>query len=137
MKRFKPMVDRLYLFLFLPIFVLLVALTILACFSVGVLFVIIPVDLVIIYFFVSPLFGYVELREDTLFIRYGFILKKEIPYNKIRGASRERSFYSESMMSLKCAFWHINIKYNAFDVTTVSVLENDELCEEINKRILN
>ena len=42
-----------------------------------------------------------------------------------KGIVKERKFYAESMMSLKNAFEHINIKYNAFDVTTVSVVDND------------
>ena len=38
------------------------------------------------------------------------------------------------MMSLKNALEHVNIKYNAFDVTTVSVVGNRDLIKEINER---
>ena len=37
-------------------------------------------------------------------------------------------------MSLKNAMEHVNIRYNAFDVTTVSVKENDELMRELESR---
>ena len=34
-------------------------------------------------------------------------------------------------MSLKNALDHINIKYNKFDITTVSVVDNDDLIRKI------
>ena len=89
----------------------------------------------VLYFFVSPLFGYVELRENSMLIKYGFILKKEIPYSKIRSVTKARKFYSDSMMSLKNSFDHVNIKYNTFDVTCVSVVDNDSFINELSKRL--
>lgn len=134
MKRFKPLVDKLFWIISVPTLLLICAGTVISVFSPAALLVMIPVDLFVIYFLVSPLFGYVELRENSLYIKYGFILKKEIPYDQIRGVSRERKFYSDSMMSLKCSFEHINVKYNTFDVTCVSVVGNDFLISELKER---
>ena len=39
------------------------------------------------------------------------------------------------MISLKNAFEHINIKYNTFDLFSVSVVENEELMEQIIVRV--
>ena len=64
-------------------------------------------------------------------------MKKSIPYSKIRGIELERKWYSETMMSLKNSMDHVNIKYNSFDVTAVSVIDNEELVSELKKRILS
>ncbi len=133
-KRFKPLFDKLFFIIFIPITVLMMAFTVLACFAPTALFIIIPIDALVLYFLLSPLFGYVELRENSLFIKYGLVLKKEIPYDKIRGIDKVRKFYSESMMSLKNSFEHVNIKYNSFDITAVSVVENDNFIKELNER---
>lgn len=134
-KRYKPLVDKLFWILFIPTIALLIPLTVLAVFAPASLIIIIAVDIFIIYLLVSPLFGYVELREKSLFIKYGLILKKEIPYNKIRSVQKDRKFLSESSLSLKNAYDHVNIKYNAFDLTIVSVVDNDDLINEINERL--
>ena len=131
-KKYKPLVDKLFLIIFLPTAALVLggAVT-LAVLERSTLIYTAPVSLFVLYFLVSPLFGYVELRESSLFIKYGFFLKKEIPYHKIRGVEKERKFYSESMMSLKNSFEHVNIKYNTFDITTVSVKDNSAFISEL------
>lgn len=138
-KRYKSLIDKLYLILLIPTLLLIAALTVIVCFfpATAAIIITVCVDLAVIYFFISPLFGYVELREQSVFIKYGFILNKEIPYNKIRKLERDRKFYSDSMMSLKNAFDHVNIKYNLYDVTTVSVVDNAGFIEEVEKRIEN
>jgi hypothetical protein len=93
------------------------------------------VDILIAYFIISPLFGYVELREKSVFIKFGFIMSREIPYEKIRGFSKARKFYSDSMLSLKNSFDHVNIKYNTFDMISVSVTDNDLLISDIEARM--
>ena len=108
--------------------------TVAAAFAPMALFATVPVDLLVLYFLISPLFGYVELREDTLYVRYGLILKREIPYSAIRGAVKEKKFHSDSMLSLKNAFEHVTIGYNKFDLTVVSVADNDAFLEELNRR---
>ena len=134
-KRFKPLFDKLYLIISIPTAtVVLSATAFTAFFEPVALFITVPVSLFVMYFLISPLFGYVELRESALFIKYGLILKKYIPYDRIRAIEKSRGVYSESMMSLKNALEHVNVKYNAFDVTTVSVVGNDELIEELEKR---
>ena len=109
-KRFNPLFDKLFVFIFIPTAILMIVITILACFEPIVLFIMIPADLLTFYFIFTPLFGYVELRENSLFIKFGLILKREIPYSKIRCVIKERSFISESMLSLKNAFEHVKIK---------------------------
>ena len=59
----------------------------------------------------------------------------EIPYTSIRDVCKERKFYSDSMMSLKYTLEHVNIKYNRFDLVSVSVVENDELIRDLTVRI--
>ena len=132
-KRFKPLVDKLYLLMLIPTALIMLTVNALLIFypTTLVLFIIIPTDLLVVYFFVSPLFGYVELGENSMLIKYGFFLKREIPYVKIRALEKVSKFYSESMMSLKNAFEHVDIRYNTFDVTSVSVVGNDELISEL------
>jgi hypothetical protein len=98
------------------------------------LLIVIPVDLITVYFLITSLFGYVELRETGVFIKFGFFMKREIPYSKIRGLTKEKRIYSDSMMSLKHSKDHVNIKYGKFDIVSVSVKDSDELIKEINKR---
>ena len=130
-KRYKPLVDKLFFIIFIPTAFLMVGLTIFACFEPTALLVMLPSDLLTFYFLLAPLFGYVELRENSLFIKFGLILKREIPYSKIRGVIKERSFISETMLSLKSSFEHVKIKYNTYDVITVSVVGNDDFIKEL------
>lgn len=121
--------------IWVPTVLLLIAATIITCFDIIPLLLMLSVDVFTLYFLVSPLVGYVELRPDTMFIKYGFILKREIAYKSIRDVKKERKLYSESMLSLKNAIEHVNIKYNNFDVTTVSVKDNDKFIIDLNARI--
>ena len=134
-KRFKPLIDKTMPIIWIPLSLILIAATAVAIFDMAGLCIMISVDIFTFYFFVSPLFGYAELREEALFIKCGFILKREIPYSAIREIKKDRKFYSESMLSLKLAMEHVNIKYNKFDVIAVSVVTNDAFIEELNTRI--
>ena len=131
-KRYRPLIDWTFWLILIPTMLLLIVATVFAALEPTALFIILPVDLFSLYFLVSPLFGYVELREDTLFIRYGLMLKKEIPYAKIRKVERDKKFYSESMTALKLSLDHVNVKYNSFDVTTVSVKDNEGFMNDLN-----
>lgn len=133
-KRYKPLIDKMFWWILIPTCMLLIALTAISAFSLGALILTILVDLLTLYFLISPLFGYVELREETVFVKFGFFMKREIPYSKIRGVEKTRKFYSDSMLSLKNSFEHVNIKYNTFDMLSVSVVGNGELMEEIDHR---
>ena len=134
--KFSPLVDKLYLIITIPTAILVLSVaTVSFIFAPVTLFLTLPITLFVGYFLVSPLLGYVELRESCLFIKYGLILKKEIPYKKIRAVEKERKFYSESMMSLKLAFDQVNVKYNSFDVTTVSVKDNDLFITKLKEQI--
>ena len=116
----------------MPTLLLMAALTALATPHIASLLITLAVDLLVIYLLVSPLFGYVELGESCLTIKFGFFLKREIPYFKIRGAELGRGIVSDSMLSLKCALEHVKVRYNTFDVVTVSVVGNEELAERIS-----
>lgn len=134
-KRYRPKIDKLFYIIWLQIVAIMLAVTMaLVVLDAGGLFIMIPLDLFVLYFLISSLVGYVELREKSLFIKYGFILKKEIPYSKIRSVAKVRKWYSETMLSMKNSMEHVNIKYNSFDVTSVSVKDNDALIEELKAR---
>lgn len=136
-KRYKPLVDGFYLFIAVPpAAIMLVISVISAIFEPMSLLVLVPTTaFVLCIVFSSPLFGYVELRADSVFIKFGLFLKKEIPYSSIKSAELCRGWYSESMLSLKCALGHVNIKYNTFDVVTVSVVNNGEFVRELSFRL--
>ena len=133
MKRFRPKLDKLFWIISSILLAIVIGITVTAIFMPITLWVIIPTDLFILYFVLSPLFGYVELREKTVFIKFGFFLSREIPYSKIRGTESVRKFYSDSMLSLKNSLDHVNIKYNTFDMVSVSVKDNDELIRKIEQ----
>ena len=137
--RFKPSFDRLFVVIFASTGAIMLALTLFMIFGLPyapyTLLTILATDVFVLYFVVSPIFGYVELREETVFIKFGFILKREIPYKKIRGFGRERRWYADSMLALKNSLDHVNIKYNSYDMVSVSVKDNDRLISEIEARI--
>ena len=132
--RFKPQIDRLFWFIWIPTVILLAVGTVISCSSVVALLIMLATDVFTLYFLVSPLFGYVELRRESVYIKFGFLVSREIEYARIRAVDTERKWYSESMLSLKCACEHVNIKYNNFDVVTVSVDDNATLVAELGSR---
>lgn len=134
-KRYLPLIDKLFFIVSIPTLILVGAGVAISVYSIPALIIMCAVALFVLYVLISPLFGYVELGESSLVIKYGFFLKKEIPYTSIRDITRERKFYSDSMLSLKNSLDHVNIKYNKFDVTSVSVKNNDEFIAELKKRI--
>ena len=137
-KRFLPQIDRLFwiiLSISAAVMIPLTCLMFFPPFNALVFFTILASDLLVAFFIISPLFGYVELRESTVFIKFGIFLTREIPYAKIRELKTGRAFYSESIISLKNALDHVNIRYNSFDVVTVSVKNNDEFIEAVNKKM--
>lgn len=133
-KRYKPLIDKMFYIISIPTILLMAALTVICAMAHITLVSVIFVDILVIYLIVSPLFGYVELRENEVFVKFGLYSSRKIPYDTIRGVNKDRKFYSESMVSLKNAIEHVNIKYNSFDVTTVSVVDNDGFIEELKER---
>ena len=133
-KIYKPKIDGLFFAIWMPTVLLLAVSTVIACTSPMALIIMLATDIFTLYFLISPLFGYVELRENTVFIRYGFFLTREIEYIRIREMKKERKIYTESMLSLKNAMEHVTIKYNKFDTTAVSVTDNDDLIINIKAR---
>lgn len=133
-KKFRPLFDKLFWWTLIPTAIIMIAMTVVSTFAPITLLITIPVDIFAAYFFVSPFFGYAELRERSVYIKFGFLLKKEIPYCKIRKLQKDRKFYSESIVSLKNALDHVNIRYNNYDVATVSVVDMDSFIEELNCR---
>lgn len=136
MIKYRPKLDKMYwILLGITDGVCCVPLLVVSLLDPAALFISVPTVIFVNYFFVSPLFGYVALLEDGLFIKYGFILKKSIPYGRIRELKTERRYYSETILSLKNALDHVLIKYNRFDVTVVSVKENEDFVKEVKSRI--
>lgn len=133
-KIYKPKIDGIFYAIWVPTVALLAVSTVIACTAPMALVIMLATDIFTLYFLVSPLFGYVELREKTVFIRYGFFLTREIEYIRIREMKKERKIYTESMLSLKNAMEHVTIKYNKFDITAVSVTDNDDLIINIKAR---
>ncbi len=136
-KRFKPLVDKSFWIILLILSVILALGTAIAVFEPFALLLMLFVDVFSFYLLLSPLFGYAELRDGELLIKFGVFLKKEIPYGKIRGVTKERKFYSDSMLSLKTAMEHVNIKYNRFDVVSVSLVDSDGFISELDLRLAN
>ena len=132
--RLKPKTGKMFYIIWLPTVVLLIAITAISFTELLAFLIMLATDIFTIYFLFSSLVGYVELREKTLFVKFGFFLKREIPYGKIRDVSKERKFYADSMLSIKNTMEHVNIKYNRFDVISVSVVDNDYLVGELNRR---
>ena len=135
-KRYKPKFDKLFLWILIPTALLMTGVTVVsALFDAVTLFFTVPVTLFVFYFLITPVFGYAELRESALFVKFGFFLAREIPYEKIRGVQKTRKFYSDSMLSLKNSLDHVNVKYNKFDILSVSVTDNEDFMAELEKRI--
>jgi len=134
-KVFKPLLDKLiWSVLVITVFSLTMA-TVISAVNVILLIFMILLDAACIFLLISPLFGYVELGESAVFVKFGLIMSREIPYSSIRGVTKGRGVHSDSMVSLKNAMEHVNIKHGRFDVTTVSVVGNDELIASIEERI--
>ena len=133
-KKYKPLIDKLFWWIWIPTVMMLVIGTAISFVSVIAFVLLIATDIFTFYFIVTSLVGYVELREKTLFVKFGFILKREIPYGMIMGISKERKWYTDSMLSIKNSMEHVRIKYNKFDVICVSVVDNDEFIDELKKR---
>ena len=134
-KRYKPKFDKFFFIIWVPTVLLLLVGTVIAASELVGLLIMIFTDLFTLYFLVSSVVGYVELGENTLFIRFGFFITREIPYAKIRSLKKERRVYSESMLALKNSLDHVDIRYNSFDVVSVSVRDNDDLIAEIEQRM--
>ena len=134
-KRFKPLIDKTFYIIWIPTILLLVAATVISFSAPVALVILLLSDVFTLYFLFSSLAGYVELREDSVYIKFGFILKAEIPYERIRGFSKEHKIYSDSTFSIKNSLDHVNIKYDKFELASVSVVNNDELISEIEARI--
>ena len=133
--RFKPLIGKMFYAIWIPTILLLAVTTALSALAPVSLFITISVDIFTLYFLFSSLVAYVELREDIIYAKVGFIMKVEIPYKKIRGIERSHKFYSDSMLSIKNSLDHVNIKYNSFDLLSVSVVDNEAFVSELEKRV--
>ena len=133
-KRYKPKLDKYFWFIWIPLIIYLTIGTLLSIHTPIALIIFLLTELFCLYFMISSLVGYVELRENSVYIKFGFIIKRDILYTKIRELNKERRVITYSYLSLKNALEHVNIKYNKYDMVTVSVIDNDELIKEINKR---
>ena len=133
--RFKPRYDASFAIIWVPIILLITVMTVISAFEPFSLLVTVPVDIFVLYFLFSSLVGYVELNEGGVTVKCGFFIKKEIAYERIRGISKEKKIYADSMVSIKNSLEHVNIKYNVYDVISVSVKDNDTLVSMLEQRI--
>ena len=136
--KFRPRVDKYYLWIAIPTEIFLIVMTVMTLvhFTLFGLIVMLLALALSSFFILSPIFfGYAELRDDELFVDFGVFIKKSIPYSRIRAIEKKRRFYSESMLSLKCAIDHVDIKYNRFDVLSLSLKDEEVFIEELNKKI--
>ena len=134
-KRFKPKIGKTFYVIWIPTVLFLSVMTAVSLVAPLAFVILLLTDALTLYFLLTSLFGYVELRDDAVFVKFGFIAKAEIPYSAIREVTKERKLYADSIMSLKNSLEHVNVKYNRFDVVSVSVTDNDELISEIEKRM--
>lgn len=137
-KKYKPKIDKLFYIMLVVINVLSLTILIipqLFYLSFESFIFSIIVILFINYFLISPLFGYIEIKETSIFIKYGIILKKEIPFNKIKKLELKKKWYSDSILALKCSIEHVEITFNSYDKTCVSVKENDIFIEDVRRMI--
>lgn len=134
-KVYRPRFDKLFYLIWAPLIILLLVITILSWNELIPLIIMLFTDVFCLYFLFSSLVAYVEFRDDSLFVKCGFILKKEIPYSEIKEINKERKLYTYSMLSIKNAMEHVNIKYNKYDWISVSVIDNDAFIVDLNKRI--
>ena len=134
-KRFKPKIGKTFYVIWIPTVLFLSVMTAVSLVAPLAFVILLLTDALTLYFLLTSLFGYVEPRDDAVFVKFGFIAKAEIPYSTIRGVTKERKLYADSIMSLKNSLDHVNIKYNRFDIVSVSVTDNDELISEIEARI--
>ena len=133
-KKYKPQYDKLFYFTWIFTAAIMLLLTVFCAFDAPLtLFVVIPTDLFVFYFYLSSICAYAELREKSIFIKFGFFIKREIPYDSIRKLEKTRKFYSDSMLSIKTAMEHVNIRYNKFDICSVSLSDSDEFIQHIRK----
>ena len=134
-KKFKPKIGRMFYVIWVPTVIFLIAMTAVSFVAPLAFVILLLTDALTLYFLLTSLFGYVELRGDSVFVKFGFIATVQIPYSRIREVTKERKLYADSIMSLKNSLEHVNIRYNRFDVVSVSVVDNDSLMNEIEKRI--
>ena len=135
--KFRPRVDKYYLWIAIPTEIFLIVMTVMTLvhFTLFGLVVMLLALALSSFFILSPIFfGYAELRDDELFVDFGVFIKRSIPYSKIRAIEKKRRFYSESMLSLKCAIDHVDIKYNRFDTISLSLCNEDKFIAELNKK---
>ncbi len=135
-ERYKPKLDKLFWILMsVTNIIIVIPIVVTAVLHPATLYLLVPIFAFVNYFFISPLFGYVDLGESEMLIKYGFFLKRTIPYDRIRALVLENKWYSHSIMSLKNAFEHVEIKYNRFDFTCVSVTDNAGFIVAVKERM--
>ena len=133
-KKYKPKIDRLFWIIWSIVTIILVPCTIIALSDWVSGIILILTDIFTYYFMITSLVAYVELRENTMYVKFGFILKREIPYEKIIKIEKEKKVMSYSMLSIKNSYEHYNIRYNKYDMITVSVVDNEDLIKELKLR---
>ena len=84
-KRYKPLIDKYFWIIWITLFIILIIPTILSLTELVAFLIMIGVFVFTFYFMVSSFFSYVELRDKSLFIKFGFIIKKGEGKSKSNG----------------------------------------------------
>ena len=134
-KKYKPLIDKYFYCIWIPLSILLITFTVFSIAELPALLIMLATDIFTFYFMFSSLLGYCQLRENTLYVKFGFILKREIKYEDILELKKERGVMTYTMLSLKNALDHITIKYNKYDLIAISIKNQEEFILELEKKI--
>ena len=135
-KRYKPRFDRLFYGIAIFTAAVVLGALIPSFYGSGVWGIAVAAGTLLLcgYFLVSPCFGYAELREGMLFVKFGFFLSREIPYEKIYAIEKKHTMIADSILSLKNAMDHLNVKYNRFELVSLSLRDEEDFIESLCER---
>lgn len=79
-----------------------------------------------------PMFGYVRLEENGLFISFGLIHKK-ILYSNIKSAKFYKTWATNNPCSITTSFAHIDIQHSKGKQTTISIKNHEEFLAQLEE----
>lgn len=137
--KFKPQVDKYF---YVPIIFVLILFIVpimvgIVCKQMDQIIITAVLFIVIGTLLISPLFGYVKVENDYLYIRYGLFFRRKITYASIKEVEIEHKYYATSLISHKTSLNHLFIKYDSLNDTCVSVKDMDVLLALIEEKRLN
>lgn len=136
--KFKPHVDKYFYIPIIFVLILFIApfLVAIVCRQIDQIIVTSLLFVVISVLLISPLFGYVKIENDYIFIKYGLFFRRKILYTNIVEITKEHKYYATSLISHKTSLDHVFIKYNNYSDTCVSVKDMDVFIALIEEKRL-